>query len=89
MANAHHGTDFVHAIAAGVHHYVAVNVATLCVNGPSVVEPLRQSNDWHVAMDFGTDAACPTGQSLAKRGRIDVAIERIPPPKRFSVEIRR
>ena len=78
VVHAHHRADFVHTVAAGVDHHVAIDVALGGFDGPGVVRVLLQPRHSGVAVDLGTGFARPAGQRLTQLGGVDVPVERIP-----------
>ena len=78
MMHTHHRADLIHAIAASIHHNIAVNIAMFGVYCPCVIAMLRQGCYRRVAIHLGPGFAGASGQGLTQLCRINVAVQRIP-----------
>lgn len=80
MVHTHHRAHLVHAVAARVHHDIAIHVAAVGVHRPGVIRVLGQPGDGGVAVDLGVGAARAARQRLAQRSGVDIAVVAIPKP---------
>ena len=78
MLHAHHRTDLVAAVAAGIDDLVRADVALRRVHDPAVVRLLREARHGRMAMHLGAGLAGTAGERLAQLCGVDVAVERIP-----------
>ena len=80
VVHTHHRAHFIDAVAAGVHHDFAGDVALLCVHGPAIILVLGQADHRGIAIDFGASVTGTTRERLAQGRGVDVAIIAIPKP---------
>ena len=79
MIDAEHAADFVDAVTGGVDHLLAGDIALFGVHDEFAVGLAGDALDRVEAIHFGACGACLARQRKGDAGRIDIAIERIPP----------
>ena len=78
QAAAHHGGDFIAAVAAGIDDFLGSDIAILSVDQPGAVRFLGEPGHGIEALDFGPGFAGAAGQGLAELGWVNIAIQRVP-----------
>ena len=79
MANAEHITDFIDAIACGVDHFLAGDVTVFSMHDEFAIGFAGDIFHRIESINLGTRLARLAGQCEGNSGRVDIAIQRIPP----------